>query len=103
MILMRCLHFNRTVQLMVLLLSLVLLGGCQEEPNSAEQQQAIQTSSPTTKDSESVIVKITPPPVNDEQLQTQNSEGVFYEIFVRAFYDSDGDGIGDLKGVTANS
>lgn len=26
---------------------------------------------------------------------------VFYEIFVRAFYDSDGDGIGDLNGVTA--
>lgn len=30
----------------------------------------------------------------------KNYEGrVFYEIFVRAFYDSDGDGIGDLKGV----
>lgn len=26
---------------------------------------------------------------------------VFYEIFVRSFYDSDGDGIGDLNGVTA--
>src|SRR5688572_22110924 len=24
---------------------------------------------------------------------------VFYEIFVRSFYDSDGDGIGDLQGV----
>jgi alpha-amylase len=27
--------------------------------------------------------------------------GVFYEIFVRSFQDSDGDGIGDLDGVTA--
>ncbi len=27
--------------------------------------------------------------------------GVFYEIFVRSFHDSDGDGIGDLNGVTA--
>ncbi|WP_317890797.1 alpha-amylase family glycosyl hydrolase [Paenibacillus arenilitoris] len=26
---------------------------------------------------------------------------VFYEIFVRSFYDTDGDGIGDLNGVTA--
>ena len=24
---------------------------------------------------------------------------MFYEIFVRSFYDSDGDGIGDLQGV----
>lgn len=27
--------------------------------------------------------------------------GVFYEIFVRSFYDTNGDGIGDLNGVTA--
>ncbi|CAM4506362.1 glycosidase [Paenibacillus endophyticus] len=27
--------------------------------------------------------------------------GVYYEIFVRSFYDTDGDGIGDLNGVTA--
>ncbi len=27
------------------------------------------------------------------------ADAVFYEIFVRSFYDSDGDGIGDLKGV----
>lgn len=28
-------------------------------------------------------------------------EGVYYEVFVPAFYDSDGDGVGDLRGVTA--
>jgi len=27
------------------------------------------------------------------------NEAVFYEIFVRSFYDSDGDGIGDLQGI----
>lgn len=31
---------------------------------------------------------------------TQSSD-VYYEIFVRAFYDTNGDGIGDLNGVTA--
>ncbi|GLQ98452.1 alpha-amylase family glycosyl hydrolase [Dyella mobilis] len=29
------------------------------------------------------------------------SSGVYYEIFVRAFYDTNGDGVGDLNGVTA--
>src|SRR5438105_1815563 len=28
-------------------------------------------------------------------------DGVCYEVFVRCFYDSDGDGIGDLRGLTA--
>jgi len=28
------------------------------------------------------------------------NDAVFYEIFVRSFYDSDGDGIGDLQGLT---
>ncbi|GLQ51727.1 alpha-amylase family glycosyl hydrolase [Dyella flava] len=34
------------------------------------------------------------------QPAAQASSGVYYEIFVRAFYDSNGDGIGDLNGVT---
>jgi alpha-amylase len=32
---------------------------------------------------------------------TTPQSGVYYEIFVRAFYDSNGDGIGDLNGITA--
>lgn len=32
--------------------------------------------------------------------RTKQDGMVFYEVFVRAFYDSDGDGIGDLKGLT---
>ena len=36
--------------------------------------------------------------VRETGLAVTNS-GVFYQIYVRAFYDSDGDGIGDLRGV----
>lgn len=35
-----------------------------------------------------------------ENLKSIEPHGVYYEIFVRAFYDSDGDGIGDFKGAT---
>jgi alpha-amylase len=35
---------------------------------------------------------------SDEDLEWWN-EKVFYEIFVRSFYDSDGDGIGDFQGI----
>ncbi|CCQ98357.1 hypothetical protein CULT_850022 [[Clostridium] ultunense Esp] len=35
-----------------------------------------------------------------EELNRDWPQGVNYEIFVRSFYDSNGDGIGDLNGVT---
>lgn len=38
--------------------------------------------------------------VKDEADSQLSDEGVFYEIFVRAFADSDGDGIGDFNGIT---
>ncbi|OIJ22275.1 alpha-amylase [Anaerobacillus alkalidiazotrophicus] len=34
-------------------------------------------------------------------LKTIEPHGVYYEIFIRAFYDSTGDGIGDFKGATS--
>lgn len=39
--------------------------------------------------------------VQDAQIPMGKSSGIFYEIFVRSYVDSNGDGIGDLNGVTA--
>ncbi len=38
-------------------------------------------------------------PLTIPPAETWWNEGVFYEIFVRSFYDSDGDGNGDLQGI----
>lgn len=39
---------------------------------------------------------------NSTSLDNNKGSNVFYEIFVRAFADSDGDGIGDFNGITEN-
>jgi glycosidase len=41
------------------------------------------------------------PPATGPSGEPWWNEAVFYEIFVRSFYDSDGDGIGDFNGITA--
>ncbi|MGH8157293.1 MAG: alpha-amylase family glycosyl hydrolase [Rhodanobacter sp.] len=43
------------------------------------------------------IEQSTPPTTASQQAPS----GVWYEIFVRSFYDTNGDGIGDLNGITA--
>ncbi|AOM83054.1 alpha-amylase family glycosyl hydrolase [Salisediminibacterium beveridgei] len=40
-------------------------------------------------------------PAEDPELIDHFPETVFYEIFIRAFYDSTGDGIGDIPGMTS--
>lgn len=47
------------------------------------------------------VVKIEQLPFEEVSWDGVKRADAFYEIFVRAFADSDGDGIGDLKGVTA--
>jgi len=39
--------------------------------------------------------------LNEEKTQLWYKNAVFYEVYVRAFYDSDGDGHGDLRGLIA--
>src|SRR5690242_15822558 len=44
---------------------------------------------------------LTAAPAGAATLPRHAASGVYYEIFVRSFADSNGDGIGDLNGITA--
>ncbi|HJS91097.1 MAG TPA: alpha-amylase family glycosyl hydrolase [Steroidobacteraceae bacterium] len=46
------------------------------------------------------ITLLTAVPVSAATLPRHGASGVYYEIFVRSFADSNGDGIGDLNGIT---
>ncbi|MDQ0063143.1 alpha-amylase family glycosyl hydrolase [Paenibacillus harenae] len=65
------------------LLTIVLMAtGCSNDPS--------ETANPATV-----------PPAQVEHAVDEQPGTVFYEIFVRSFYDTNDDGIGDLNGVTA--
>lgn len=58
------------------------------------------SNSPSNNVSETAV-PATARPVQTELAVDEQPGKVFYEIFVRSFYDTNGDGIGDLNGVTA--
>ncbi|MCR2807036.1 alpha-amylase family glycosyl hydrolase [Paenibacillus soyae] len=78
-----------TLQLVLLV---ALLAACSSNGNAGTEGQA-NVPAETEKAGDSAVV-----PASFE-VDEQPSR-VFYEIFVRAFYDTNGDGIGDLNGVT---
>lgn len=85
--------FHQRVILAVILLSLIVTA-CQpnvETIQTTESAQVVETGEP-------LPTEATDLPVIEDEMGWWN-EVVFYEIFVRSFKDSDGDGIGDFQGI----
>lgn len=56
-------------------------------------------AAPTIDSPKQAEITLTPPTVPVTEATDWWKEAVFYEIFVRSFYDSDGNGIGDFNGI----
>ncbi|MFO1251705.1 MAG: alpha-amylase family glycosyl hydrolase [Inhella sp.] len=70
------------------LIALALLTGCAQTPQQPAPPRAVDLSA------------VAPQP-RPSGLATDWHQGAFMEIFVRAYQDSDGDGVGDLRGLTS--
>ncbi len=98
----------KTRLLLVFLLTLLLLAACQE--TDAPGPTAV-PNTPASNPEETLAATALPPTSTPSPTATPDpfitgtngnpwwNDVVFYEIFVRSFYDSDGDGIGDLNGI----
>ena len=79
---------NVRIQTISLLLLVFLISAC--APATATPPTALPSAAPTA----------TEVPVEETEGVPWWNQTVFYEIFVRSFRDSDGDGIGDFNGIT---
>lgn len=90
---------------LVTLLALSLTAGCSRQNGSAGETDTVITLSdagdPYDSGSDRYDTSYFTLVLRNKS-DMKKKEGVYYEIFVRSFADSNGDGIGDFNGITAN-
>lgn len=92
-------HNRRHTVISLILSLLLLLSACTS--TKAPTEASSEPPASTEAESPSPVAPIAPskPAEQLQSIAMGKSQGVFYEIFVRSFYDSNGDGIGDFNGI----
>lgn len=88
---------KQRLHLILSLLIILLLVAC-----GAEEEQDGATATPAEANENEVVETAEPEATAVPEVATAEhwwNDAVFYEVFVRSFYDSDGDGVGDLNGL----
>lgn len=86
--------FKKAAAILLAAAMMVSLAACGEKNTPQEEtEKELQSSEEQGDDVE---------PVEPETADAWARNAVFYQIFVRSFYDGNGDGIGDFQGITKN-
>ena len=93
---------GRTLRAAATLVAVALLGACQQSavsPVPAQDGPSSAAASPTA--GRPHVAGLSRRRTTPRGARPWWSDEIFYEVFVRSFQDSDGDGIGDLDGLTS--